>query len=276
MAQARTKNTENGRRDIREEVTQTVIRQLEAGTVPWRKSWRGGEGPALQIPRNLVTGNRYRGVNVVLLWCAALEKGLPTHEWASFLQWKSKGESVRRGEKGSMVVYFDTVEREDDDGETRKVPFLKASVVFNRSQLASFEPEETPEPEAPSPTFARVAGADAFVAATGAVIEHREGGPCYVPGEDKILMPPPEDFFDTQTCTAGEHYYAALHHELVHWTGSPGRLDRLRSKRFGDAHYATEELVAELGAAFYYPRIYIRSPRSLRANIACCERPRKC
>lgn len=189
-------------------------------------------------------------MNVVLLWCAALEHRHQTHEWASFLQWKSKGESVRKGEKGSLVVYYDTIEREDEGGETHKIPFLKASVVFNRCQLAGFEPEEALEPEAASSTFERVAKADAFVAATGAAVEHRQGGAFYDPGQDMICMPPPEEFFDTETCTAGEHYYAALHHELVHWTGSPKRLDRLKSKKYADAHYATEELVAELGAAF--------------------------
>lgn len=149
----------------------------------------------------------------------AIDRQFPIPEWASFRQWKSKGESVRKGEKGSMVVYYDTIEREDDDGELRKTPFLKTSTVFNRCQLASFAPDDTPEPEVPSSTFGRMARADAFVATTGAVIEHRQGGPCYVPGEDKIFVPPPEDFFDTKTCTAGGHYYAELHHELVHWLG---------------------------------------------------------
>lgn len=47
-----------------------------------------------------------------------------------------------------------------------------------------------------------------------------------------------------------EDYYSVLCHELTHWTGSKARLDRLMKARFGDACYAMEELVAELGAAF--------------------------
>ena len=39
-------------------------------------------------------------------------------------------------------------------------------------------------------------------------------------------------------------------HELTHWTGPKHRLDREFGKRFGDAAYAAEELVAEIGSAF--------------------------
>ncbi|MEK9797002.1 MAG: zincin-like metallopeptidase domain-containing protein [Alphaproteobacteria bacterium] len=47
-----------------------------------------------------------------------------------------------------------------------------------------------------------------------------------------------------------ESYYAVLFHELTHWTGHQSRLDRQLANRFGDAAYAMEELVAELGASF--------------------------
>jgi antirestriction protein ArdC len=47
-----------------------------------------------------------------------------------------------------------------------------------------------------------------------------------------------------------EHYYGALAHELTHWTGHESRCNRDFSKRFGDAQYAAEELIAEIGAAF--------------------------
>lgn len=45
MTKTRTTQKAEARRDLREEVTQAVIRQLEAGTVPWQKPWRGGGGP---------------------------------------------------------------------------------------------------------------------------------------------------------------------------------------------------------------------------------------
>jgi antirestriction protein ArdC len=54
-----------------------------------------------------------------------------------------------------------------------------------------------------------------------------------------------------ETFRDAESYYATLAHELTHRTRHPSRLDRsFGRKRFGDAGYAMEELVAELGAAF--------------------------
>jgi antirestriction protein ArdC len=58
---------------------------------------------------------------------------------------------------------------------------------------------------------------------------------------------------------APEHYHATLLHEAVHATGAKHRLDRdfSKSRRFGDEHYAAEELVAELGAAMLCAKLGI-------------------
>lgn len=75
-------------------------------------------------------------------------------------------------------------------------------------------------------------------------------------------MPFTESFIDTTTCTATEAYYSTLLHELTHWSGSPQRLDRAKGKKFADQNYATEELVAELGAAFLSAELEItQSPK---------------
>jgi antirestriction protein ArdC len=66
----------------------------------------------------------------------------------------------------------------------------------------------------------------------------------YLPELDEIRLPWPSRFTSAEACCA-----TSLH-ELVHWTGHPSRLDRQFGKRFGDAAYAFEELVAELGSAF--------------------------
>jgi antirestriction protein ArdC len=56
---------------------------------------------------------------------------------------------------------------------------------------------------------------------------------------------------ELQTFRDGESCYATLAHETTHWTRHSSRLDRdLGRKRFADAGYAMEELVAEIGAAF--------------------------
>ena len=237
------------RRDIHQQVTDTIIKQLEAGTVPWHRPWKGDDNRLLGLPKNVLSGKKYRGINILLLWSSAIERQFSSTEWASFKQWSEKKECIRKGEKGSMVVYYDTFEREVD-GEIKKIPFLKSSVVFNRCQLASYTPEEKqPEPETHS--FAgKINVVEDFITNTGALVEHIGSSACYVPMEDRIYMPDPESFIGTDTCTATEGYYSTLLHELTHWSGAEKRLNRVKGKKFGDANYANEELVAELGAAF--------------------------
>lgn len=244
-------NTNNSsvRRDIHQQVTDTIIRQLEAGTVPWQQPWKSDSSRILELPRNLVSEKHYRGINILLLWSAAIEKQFPSPEWASFKQWNARNESIRKGEKGSLIVYYDTVEKEVD-GEIKKIPFLKSSIVFNRCQLASYTPDDI-QPEAPvQPLVERLETVDRFVCNTKAIVEHDGSHACYVPTQDKILMPHPEAFRDTLTCKATEGYYSTLLHELTHWSGNPKRLNRTKGKKFGDNDYAVEELTAELGAAF--------------------------
>ena len=79
-----------------------------------------------------------------------------------------------------------------------------------------------------------------------APISATEGGRAYYAQEpDYIQMPPIESFRDA------ESFYATLAHETTHWTKHPTRLGRdLGRKSWGDAGYAHEELVAELGSAF--------------------------
>lgn len=244
--------------DIYQTVTDTIIKQLESGTVPWHQPWVGGNATALQIPQNKTTGKQYRGINILLLWAAMQNKKLTTHEWANFKQWQAKGENIRKGEKGTMVVYYDIVEREDE-GEVKKIPFLKYSLVFNRSQLVNYQPDDTTTPTATS-IVERIAVADNFVHNTNAVIQHHDGGACYIPSSDRVMMPFTDRFIDTPTCTATEGYYAALMHELTHWTGNKDRLNRNGGKKFGDKYYAEEELVAELGAAFLCAGFGIATP----------------
>jgi antirestriction protein ArdC len=169
--------------------------------------------------------------------------------WASYKQWQDNKEAVRKGEKGSMIVYYDTIEKEED-GEIKKIPFLKSSVVFNRSQLASYNPADREPKLNPIPLIERIKNVEEFVANTGAIVEHKNYTACYIPSEDKICMPLPEAFIDTETSTATEGYYSTLLHELTHWTGNEKRLGRQGGKKFGDENYATEELVADIGAAF--------------------------
>lgn len=235
-------------RDLYQEVTDTIVSQLEAGVVPWQKPWQGQDSSVLSLPQNTVTGNHYRGINILLLWTAALQHEFPTQEWASFYQWQNRKQSIRKGEKGTTIVYYDTIEKEEN-GELKKIPLLKSSVVFNKSQLANYKPEDE-QPANPVSLVERIGKVEEFIYNTEVIVEHKGTKACYLPGKDKIQMPAPEYFIDTETSKASEGYYATLLHELTHWTGHPKRLDRKFGKKFGDETYAMEELVADLGSAF--------------------------
>lgn len=156
---------------------------------------------------------------------------------------------IRKGEKGSLIVYYDTIEREVD-GEVQKIPFLKSSYVFNRQQLTSFEAVEKENIQPKQSTIEKIETVEKFVRNTKARIIHEGDRAFYRPSTDYICMPFHEYFLDTDTCTATEGYYSTLLHELSHWTGSKERLNRSDPKKFGNQNYATEELVAEFGAAF--------------------------
>ena len=233
--------------NLYDQVTNTIINQLEQGTVPWKCPWKSPSGGQWGIPTNPKTNRNYRGINIVLLWGATIEKQFDSCEWGSFKQWQEQKQSVRKGEKGTTIVYYDTFEKEEA-GEVKKIPFLKASVVFNKCQLADYKavtPDDVPvvTDREESPEL------DTFIRNTGVIIQT---GPeaCFIPSKDVICMPPKNSFISDELGTANEHYQSTLLHELTHWTGPEKRLNREFGKKFGDRKYAIEELTAEFGASF--------------------------
>jgi antirestriction protein ArdC len=228
-------------RNLQKEITDRIVAMLEAGTIPWRKPWSGAGFAGM--PRNAITNRAYSGVNVVLLWARAEASGYAEPRWLTFNQAKDAGGHVRKGEKGETVIFVSHIRREDEDGKERLIPFLKAFTVFNVAQVEglSLAPADG---KAQISEAERVAEAEAFLTSTGAVIRHGGGRAFFSPSADAVTLPPFETF------AAPGAYYATAFHELTHWTGAERRLARTFGRRFGDAAYSAEELVAELGAAF--------------------------
>jgi len=236
--------------NVYERVTQQIVQALEAGVLPWHQPW-SVEHTAGRITRPLrANGVPYRGINVLMLWGEAVARGYATPIWMTFRQAQELGAHVRKGERGSLVVYASTITRTEEDTDTgeeteRDIPFMKGYTVFNVEQVEGLPRHYYAEPAPRLDGIARIAAADAFVTATGAAIRHGGGMAAYSLTDDAVRMPPFEAFHDA------EAYYATLIHELTHWTRHPSRLDRdLGRKRWGDEGYAMEELVAELGSAF--------------------------
>jgi antirestriction protein ArdC len=221
---------------IYEDITTRIIQAIETGLDGrnWRMPWHGAGGR----PMNIASGNLYRGMNVLTLWVESQAKGYG-HSWGTFKQWQSIGARVRKGERGTPIVFWKNVPCEDNDEQTPRF-ILRSSVVFNAAQVDGYTP---PQQVTPAPD--RIPDAEAFIAAI-AGLDLRFGGDraYYNPGRDFVQIP---EFRDFKT---SHGYYATLLHETAHWSGHHKRLARDFSGRFGSEAYAFEELIAELTAAF--------------------------
>jgi len=240
----------NGKQDVYSRVTNKIIADLERGNLTWLQPWQAGHaaGPVSKPLR--AAGKPYRGINVVMLWASAMEHGFSCPIWLTYKQAGELGGQVRKGEKGSLVVYADTFTKSgtDDKGEAveTEIPFMKGYTVFNAEQIDGLPAHyyARTEPRHSTALEYREA-AERFFAATDARIKHGGDRAFYRITDDLVQMP------ELQTFRDAESYYATLAHEMTHWTRHESRLNRdFGFKRFGDAGYAMEELVAEIGAAF--------------------------
>lgn len=238
------------RQDVYSRITDQIVSSLEKGIKPWTQPWNAGHaaGPVTRPLR--FNGEAYSGINILTLWASAMERGFAAPIWMTFKQAQELGAHVRKGEKGSPVVYANTIQKTEIDEATGDdvdvtIPFMKGYTVFNVEQIDGLPPHYYALRESSRNPDERVAHAEAFFAAMGARILNGGNAAYYRPASDHIQMPLFEAFFNAQS------YYATLAHESVHWTRHPSRLDRsFEQQQWGDVGYAKEELVAELGAAF--------------------------
>jgi len=229
------------RKEVYESVTAEVVRQIEAGAGQWRMPWSAiadaGE------PVNAMTGNAYRGGNLLVLGMIAASRGWSSH-WATYRQWTQLGAQVRRGEKATHGVKWSQVE-DKATGRLRMVPFT--FTVFSANQVDRWEPPAS----LPRDTPERIETADTFITGLGADVRHGGNRAAYSPDGDFIVLPKIEQFGRVSD------YYSTSAHEHAHWSGHPSRLARDLVGRFGSDAYAAEELVAELSAAFTCARLGI-------------------
>jgi len=225
--------------DIHAEITNKIIEAIKAGTPPWRKPWTGSEsGAAFPLRSN---GEGYRGINILMLWLAAEERGYSSAHWFTFKQAKELGANVRKGEKSNTVIKYGTFDRENDQGEDVKIPYMRAYRVFNADQIEGL-PEQyyiIPQPPRDLGTVADPA-LDAFFASLGVPVDTSDKPEAYYSlTKDRIHMPPISTFYNAA------EFYGVLGHEATHATGHKSRLDRFE-KLQNRKNYAFEELVAEI------------------------------
>ena len=225
---------------VYEVITDRILAALDEGTIPWRKPWKCGGAP-----RNLVTGKPYRGLNILL----TAMQGYASPYWLTFKQATERGGQIRKGEKGTPVIFWNWQRRQvpDQEGEIeeKEVPYMRYYTVFNFSQIEGLA---LPGNEA-AEKFALIASCEEVLTKMPSPpsIVHGFSQACYSWTKDQIRMPPRASF------KSKESYYATLFHEIVHSTGHSSRLARkgIEEKHsFGSPEYSKEELIAECGASF--------------------------
>ncbi|MGY4334830.1 antirestriction protein ArdC [Bradyrhizobium sp. LB7.2] len=243
--------TGEDRTSLYDDITNKIIAELEAGRVPWVQPWGTAAATApLAMPKSGATGRQYSGVNILILWGAATEHAFTGQSWLTFRQALSLGGHVRKGERGTTVVYADRFvpvdeqRRASENGEeAQTIPFLKRFTLFNINQCEGLPPEiaTTAPPRPPDLIEPQV---EKLIKATG--IDFRIGGTraFYAPTEDYVQVPPPQAYFEPI------NWHRTALHELAHASGHPSRLNRDLSGSFGTKKYAFEELVAEIASAF--------------------------
>lgn len=232
--------------DLYQTITDQIVAMLEAGVVPWRSPILGRQKSGL--PKNIVSGKDYRGINSFLLAYTAWSIGYDSSYWLTFNQAKERNGSIRKGEKSSIVVFWKLYDTTDEEsGQPKTVPVLRYYRVFNVEQC---EGVAIPDAATYTPTeFNPINAAEAIVAgyAGGPSVEHGGSRAYYRPSTDAVRVPEPSRF------ASSEEYYSTLYHELAHSTGHSCRLDRgldTELRPFGSPDYSREELVAEMAAAF--------------------------
>ncbi len=227
--------------DVYSVVTDKIIELLEAGTIPWRKPWTDAG-----VPMNLISKRPYRGINLLLLNSLGYEQNL-------FLTWKQLktiSASVKKGEKGIIVVFNKIIEYQTEkDGETKveRKSFLRYYKVFNVAQCnnipSAFMPVREQKDHVPLDDCKRIIEEMNNCPS----IRHEDNEAYYVPAMDYINMPIISSF------DSAVNYYGTLFHELIHSTGHQKRIGRkevFQNPRYGTEMYSLEELVAEMGSCY--------------------------
>lgn len=241
---------DNPKRDLRQEVTDQIIRALEQGTAPWQKPWQAG---ALELPFNPVSGKPYRGGNVVQLMVVASSKGYDDPRWLTYRQAQENSWQVRRGEQGTQVEFWqfpNSASKPDGDSKDQTAKserdsfIYRAYTIFNAKQIDGI-PAHTPRvPQ----EWEVVQSAEAILRSSGARISYDQSDRAFYNRRTDSIHLPPREAFKTAT-----DFYGTALHEVFHWSGTPDRLNREtlnESYRFGDPNYAKEELRAELASVF--------------------------
>jgi len=228
------------KKDIYEMITNKIIKSLEKGVIPWHKPWSS----SYLLPENFLTKKKYNGINILLLW----DSGFNCKYWLGFKQIENLGGKVKKGEKGTFIVYYSTfMKKEEIDGviTEKNIPYIKYHYVWNLEQTEGIKYEKK---EIKKIDFIPIEKAEKILLKmkNKPGIMHKGNRAYYNYNNDFICLPAKETFKSTDS------YYSVLFHELTHSTMAIKRLNResARDNHFGNVEYSKEELLAEIGSCF--------------------------
>ena len=199
------------------------------------------------MPKNVVSGDLYTGVNPLLLGLASERHGFQSRHWGTFKQWQDLGGKIMRrpshvpkGQWGSKIVFCKAVTKKKGHDEEETYFLLRTYTVFCVDQVEGEHlnhfrvGHNTDTCKEVSNTFEE---ADALIEATEADIRHGGNQAFYDLAQDYIQVPNRDQF-------SGSSYYDTIFHELVHWSENRLNWDREVNG------YALGELIAEIGACY--------------------------
>ena len=254
--------------DAYQMVTDRICELLEQGFIPWNmpwamaktSAWSGHDGHSYSLLNQFLLADPKKKYKSFEEFTADI-----AGEWVTFKQALDRGGCVRKGETGRKVVYFQMIQKKDEDGNLKNewFPFLKWFVVFKIDQcdglqqkfhldagtLFDFNADQTADEVAA-----------AYLDREKIKLNVRKGNRAfYSPTKDTVTVPLPEQFENNA------EYYSTLFHELTHSTGHPKRLNRIdKAAAFGSEEYSAEELVAEIGSASILATLGIENERTFK------------
>ncbi len=225
-----------------EEVAEKITADMEKGVMPWDKPW-------FFVPSvNGSSSHIYQGMNLILLGYKRQQENYSSPAWMTFLQAKTLGGTVKKGEKGTEIIYFEikskTTEERDEQGKklSKTFPFIRLHYVFNLDQIEGLDHLKE---KFTGNQVKNVDEADQIIKNSGAAIlfDQVKDKAFYSPATDRITLPFKEAFKTT------EGYYGTLFHELTQNAESRIMPNRFQSARFSSENenfirHKTRELVS--------------------------------
>jgi antirestriction protein ArdC len=217
------------KKDVYSIITESVLKQMDNGIIPWDKPWNGGIDCAVSY----ATGKPYSLANQMLI--------SKTGQFLTKSQVDSLGGKVKKGTYKEIATFYKMASyREFLKGnggqmqsQNRTIPNIRFYFIYPLDGCEGLEPRES---EVVSPIDADKIISD-YIEREGLKVEESVNFQ-YELKKDTLFLPK----------TIKEEDYPWIFRQLIHSTGL--RLGRDMGIRFGEAKFGKEELIGEMGAAF--------------------------